>query len=64
VGKPKGKSPLRRHRHRWEVNIKLDVQEVEFEVMDWMEMAQDRNRLRALVNAVMNFRAHKIWGIS
>jgi len=56
VGKPDGKRPLRRHGHKWEDNIKMDLQEVGCEGMDWIEMVQDRGRWRALVNAVMNFR--------
>jgi hypothetical protein len=56
VGKSKGKRPLGRPRHRWEGNIKMDVKEMGCRVMDWIELAQDRERWRALVNAVMNFR--------
>jgi len=54
VGKPEGKRPLGRPRRRWEDNIKMDLQEVGCGVMDWIELAQDRGRWRALVNAVMN----------
>jgi len=53
VGKPEGKRPLGRPRHRWEDNIKLDLGEVGGGG-DWMELAQDRDRWRALVNMVMN----------
>jgi hypothetical protein len=56
VGKPEGKRPLRRSRHRWENNIKMDLQEVEREGVDWIELAQDRYRCQSLVNAVMNLR--------
>ena len=56
VGKPEGKRPLGRHRHRWEDNIKVDLQEVGCGGMDWIGLAQDRDRWRALVNAVMNLR--------
>jgi len=56
VGKPEGKKPLGRPRHRWEDNIKMDLQEVGCGGMDWIELAQDRDRWRALVNAVMNLR--------
>jgi len=54
VGKPEGQRPLGRSRRRWEDNIKMDLQEVECGVMDWIELAQDRGRWRALVNAVMH----------
>jgi hypothetical protein len=56
VGKPEGKRPLGRPRHRWYDNIKMDLQEVGCGGMDWIELAQDRDRWRALVNAVMNLR--------
>ena len=56
VGKPEGKRPLGRHRHRWEENIKMDLQEVGCGVVDWIRLAQDRDRWLALVNAVMNLR--------
>ena len=64
VGKPEGKRPLGRPRHRWEDNIKMDLQEVGCGGMDWIELAQDGDRGRALVNAVMTFGFHKMWGIS
>ena len=54
VGKPEGKIPLGRPRHRWEDNIKMDIQEVGFGGMDWIKLAEDRDRCWALVNAVMN----------
>ena len=56
VGKPGGKRPLERPRYRWEDNIKMDIQEVGCGGMDWIELAQDRDRWQALLNAVMNFR--------
>jgi len=56
VGKPEGKRPLRRSRRRWEDNIKTDFQEVGGVRGDWMELAQDRDRWRALVGTVRNFR--------
>ena len=55
-GKPERKRPLGRPRRRWEDNIKMDLQEVEGGCGDWMELAQDRERWRALVSTVMNFR--------
>ena len=55
VGKPEGKTPLGRPRCRWEDNIKMDIQEVGGSG-DWMELAQDRDGWRALVNMVMNLR--------
>jgi len=54
VGKPEVKRLLVRTRHRWKDNIKMNLQEVGCEGMDWIELAQDRDRWRALVNAVMN----------
>jgi len=54
VGKPEGKRPLGRPRHRWEDNIKMDLQEVGCGGMDWIKLAEDRDKWRALVNAVMN----------
>ena len=56
VGKPEGKRPLGRPRHRWEDNIKMDLQEVECEGMDWIDLAQDTDSWLALVNAVTNLR--------
>ena len=55
MGKPEGKIPLGRPRHRWEYNIKIDLEEVGRGFEDWMELAQDRDRWRALVSKVMNF---------
>ena len=56
VGKSEGKRPLGRPRRRWEDNIKKDLREVGGGCGDWMELVQDRDRWRALVSAVMNFR--------
>ena len=54
VGKPEGRSTLGRPRCRWKVNIKMDLQEVRRGNTDWIEVAKDRDRWRALVNAIMN----------
>jgi hypothetical protein len=56
VGKPEGKRPLGRPRRRWEDNIKMYLQEVECGGMDWIELAQNRKKWRALVNSIMKFR--------
>jgi hypothetical protein len=56
VGRPEEKRPLRRPRHRWKDNIKRDVQEIGGGGGDWMELAQDRDRWRALVSTVKNLR--------
>ena len=56
VGKPEGKRPLGRPRRRWEDNVKMDLQEVGCGGMAWIELAQDRDRWWALVDAVMNLR--------
>jgi hypothetical protein len=56
VRKPEGKRPLGRSWRRWEDNIKMYLQEVGCEGMDWIELAKDRGRWRALMNAVMNLR--------
>jgi hypothetical protein len=56
VGKPEGNRPLGRPSRRWEDNIKMDLQAVGCGIMDWIELAQDRERWRAVVNAVTNLR--------
>ena len=56
VGKTEGKRALGRPRRRWEDNIKMDLQEVDCGYMDWIGLAQDRDRWRTLVSAVMNLR--------
>ena len=56
VGKPEGKRPLGRPRRRWEDNTKMDLQEVRYGGVDWIELAQDRGRWRAFVNAVVYIR--------
>jgi len=60
VGKPDGKRPLERHTRRWVDNIRTDHQEVGCGYMDWIGLAQDRDRWRTLVSAVMNLRVH-VW---
>jgi hypothetical protein len=55
-GRPKGKRPFGRPMHRWEDNIQMDLQEVGCGGMDWIDLVQDRDRWRAVVNAVMNLR--------
>ena len=64
VGKHEGKRPLGRPRHRWEDNIKVDLQEVGEGCGDWMELAQDRDRWRALVSTVSNLQVPKMLAIS
>ena len=63
-GKPEGKRPLGRPRRRCEDNIKMYLQEAGEGCEDWMELAQDRDRWRALVSTVMNLRVPKMRGIS
>jgi hypothetical protein len=64
VGKPEGKRPLGRPRHRWEDNIKMDLQEVGGSCGDWRELAQDRDGWRALVGMVRDLQVLKMRGIS
>jgi hypothetical protein len=56
VGRPEGRRPLGRSRRRWEDNIKMDLMEIGFGDVNWIQWAQDRDRWRALVNTVMNLR--------
>jgi hypothetical protein len=56
VERPEGRRPLGRPRRRWEDNIKIDLREIGFGYVDWIHLAQDRDRWRALVNTVMNLR--------
>jgi hypothetical protein len=56
VGKPEGKRPLGRQRRRWLDNIKMDLREIGWDGVDWMDMAQDSDQWTALVNTVLNLR--------
>jgi hypothetical protein len=56
VGEPEGKRPLGRQRRRWVDNIKIHLREIEWDGMDWIDVAQDRDQWRTLVNTVMNLR--------
>jgi hypothetical protein len=56
VGKPEGRRPLGRPRRRWVVNIKVNIREIGWDVVDWIDMAQDRDQWRALMNTVLNLR--------
>jgi hypothetical protein len=56
VGKPDGKRPLGRPRRRWLDNFKMDLRDIVWDDMDWIDLAQDRDRWRALMNTVMNLR--------
>jgi hypothetical protein len=56
VGKPEGKTSLGRPRHRWEDNIQIDLREIEWGGVDWINLVQDRDKWRALVSTVMTFR--------
>jgi hypothetical protein len=64
VGKPEGKRPLGRSRRRWVDNIKMDHRETGWDCKDWIDLAQDRDQWRALVNTVMNLRVpYKSWEV-
>jgi hypothetical protein len=56
VGKPEGRRPLGRPRRRWVDNIKMELREIGWDVVNWVDLAQDRDHWRALVNTVMNLR--------
>jgi hypothetical protein len=56
AGKPGGKRPIGRPRRKWEDNVKMDLRELGWDGMDWIDLAQDRDQWRALVNTVMNIR--------
>jgi hypothetical protein len=62
VGKPEGKRPLGRPRRRWVDNIRMDLVEVGWGDVDWIGLAQDRDKWRALMNSVLNFGSHKTLG--
>ena len=64
MGKPRGNRQLGRPRLRWEDNIKMDLQEVECEGVDWIDVTEDRDSWLALVNMVMKIGFRKMWGIS
>jgi hypothetical protein len=61
VGKPKGKIPLGRLRHRWEDGIRKDLREIGWAGVEWIQLAQDRGRWRGLVNMVMNLQVLAPW---
>jgi hypothetical protein len=58
MGKPEGKRPLERPRRRWEDGIRMDLREIGWASVDWVQLAQDRDRWRALVNTAMNLQVH------
>jgi hypothetical protein len=62
MGNPEGKRPLGRPRRRWVDNIKMNLREIGWDGMDWIDLAQDRDQWRALVNAVMNLQVPKNTG--
>jgi hypothetical protein len=64
VEKPEGKRSLERLERRWEDNIKMYLREIGWGGMDWIDLAQDRDQWRAVVNKVMNIRVHKMLGNS
>jgi hypothetical protein len=62
VGKPEGKRPLGRPKYRWEVGIRMDLEETGWEDVQWIQLAQDRDRWQAFVNTVMNLRVLALRG--
>jgi hypothetical protein len=64
VVKPERKTPLGRPRRRWVNNIKMDLREIGWDGMDWIDLDQDRDQWRALVNTIINFGFHKMLEIS
>jgi hypothetical protein len=63
VGEPEGKRPLERPGRRWEYNIKIDLRDIGWDGMDWIDLAQDRDQWRALMNTVIHLRFNKIYNI-
>jgi hypothetical protein len=63
VGKPEGKRPLGRPRCRWVDNIKIDLREIGWDVMEWIDLDQDRDQWRTLVKMVMNLQSIKCWEV-
>jgi hypothetical protein len=64
VGKPEGKRPLGRPKRRWVNNIKMDLREIGRDGMDWIDLVENKDQWRALLNTVMNLRVHKMLGSS
>jgi len=62
--KPEGKQPLRWSRHRWDDNIRMDLQEIGQKNVDWIHLAEEKDQWQALVNMVINLWVHRRWGIS
>jgi hypothetical protein len=62
IGKSKGKRPLGRNTHRWEDNIRMDLSEIQWEDVDWIHVAQDRDQWRVLVDTAMQIEFHKTQG--
>jgi hypothetical protein len=61
MGKAEGKRPLGRLRRRWEDGMRMDLREIGWEIVDWIQLAQDRNRWRPILNTVMNLRVLAPW---
>jgi hypothetical protein len=59
VGKPEGKRPLGRQRRRWVDNVKIDLREIKWDGIDWIDLAQDSDQWRTPVNTIMNLRVPK-----
>jgi len=63
VGKPERQRPLRRPRRCWEGNLRIDLKEIGWEGVNWIQLAQDITKWRAVVHTVMNLGLHRMWGI-